>query len=346
MIGERFEPAMPATLRKLQAGGSPISTGNFDSLDCLESRSDFELLMELLSAYSGSDGRPAKMTLNTVMGNPDFDAIRRDGFANFHHEHFFRTYDRIYGDSLEDLWNSAYDSDLAVPQFHAREHLNSRLWLRDLREDRPGLREAFDLEFFAVRNRTSSPKQSNYLAAYWCESQSEVLETRRILMQGLEMFEETFGFRSSTMVPCNYIFPLELEEGLTDRGVSLIQGQRGQAVPAVEKNGDLTVRRRHTGQFSRSGQRYSVRNVVFEPYKDITRDWVGSALRSINLAFKFRRPAIIATHRINYVSGLDVGHRDNNLRLLRELLSAVIKRWPDVCFASSDDIANMITDEG
>ena len=68
---------------------------------------------------------------------------------------------------------------------------------------------------------------------------------------------------------------------------------------------------------------YSVRNVVFEPYKDSSRDWVSTALNEIAQAFLFRKPAVVVSHRINYVSGLSIKHRDLSLRLLDRLLSEI-----------------------
>jgi len=87
------------------------------------------------------------------------------------------------------------------------------------------------------------------------------------------------------------------------------------------------------------GQVYSVRNVCFEPYEDVSRDWVGLALWEIHQAFLFRRPAVVTTHRINYVGGMDLEHRDRNLRLLDELLAHIRKTWPEVQFISSDELA-------
>jgi hypothetical protein len=332
----------PKILEALEQGPNPITVSRFDRFDCLESRSDLELLFELLSSHKDSRGKTAKMTLNTVMGNPEFSAIRDSDFVDFRHEHFFDSYLHYHGQDLRDLWHSAIDSQTVQPQFHAREHLNSRLWLRDLRDDVPGVRRAFDLGFFALRGQTSSPNQSNYLAAYWCENQSDLEAVRQVLREGLRIFEDTFGFPSATFIPCNYIFPSDLEEELRDAGVSMIQGQRGQAVPVVEDGGRLAFRRRYTGQVSETGLRYSVRNVVFEPYADQSRDAVDTALRQISEAFMLRRPAILVTHRINYVSGLDIENRDSSLRKLDLLLSAIRKKWPDVRFLGSADLAELV----
>lgn len=334
--------ALDAMVRK----GLPVDQSRFNCLDCLESGDDLEALLELLGRHRDGQGNPAVMTFNTVMGNPDFDAIRNDGFERFHHEHFFDSYRRYHGDDLRGLWQSGMAAGVIRPQLHAREHLNLDLWLRDLRAGREEARIAFDHGFFGTRSGTSSRLKKNYLAAYWAESADDLDRMAEILQEGMKLFQATFGFASRSFIPCNHILAVELEGTLADCGVTLLQGQRGQAIPDVERGGRLTVKRRYTGQRNRLGQVYSVRNVCFEPYKDVGQDWVGLALREIRQAFLFRRPAVVTTHRINYVGGMDRDHRDRNLRLLDELLARIGKTWSDVKFISSDELAvRMVEDQ-
>ena len=71
---------------------------------------------------------------------------------------------------------------------------------------------------------------------------------------------------------------------------------------------------------------------------------VASALSQIKQAFYWGKPAIVSTHRVNYVGGMDMEHRDNNLRLLDQLLGKILAMWPDVEFTSSDELAAMMAD--
>lgn len=327
--------ALDAMVRK----GLPVDQSRFDGLDCLESGDDLETLLGLLAKHGDHQGNPTVMTFNTVMGNPDFDAIRKDGFERFHHEHFFDSYQRYHGQDLSRIWQSGMEAGLIRPQFHAREHLNSDLWLRDLRAGREETRIAFDLGFFGTRSGTSSSLKKNYLAAYWAESADDLVRMAEILQEGMRLFQATFGFESRSIIPCNYIVAAELEATMADCGIMLMQGLRGQAIPIVEQGGRLRVKRRYTGQMNRFGQLYSVRNVQFEPFEDVRRDWVGTALRQVGQAFLFRRPAVVTTHRVNYVGGMDRDHRDQNLRLLDEFLTRIRKTWLDVQFISSDQLA-------
>ena len=58
--------------------------------------------------------------------------------------------------------------------------------------------------------------------------------------------------------------------------------------------------------------------------------------------FFWNKPAIICTHRLNYVGYLDNGNRDNNLILLELLLSKIKKKWPNVEFMSSNELLELI----
>jgi hypothetical protein len=327
---------------QLLAVGIRVDQSRYDRLDCLENRDDFQALMNLISAHRDANGRPATFTFNTVMGNPDFQAIESDGFENFHHQHLFDSYRHYHGKDLEPVWRQAIDQRLIRPQLHAREHLNSPLWMRDLKGGHREARLAFDHRFYGLKTRTGSPNQKNYLTACWPDSPAHMREIIDIAEDGTEQFEQTFGYRSKTFIGCNYVWPGALEAGLANRGVELLQTQRGHIQPDPEAHGAPTIRRHYTGQMNRHGQSYSVRNVLFEPYLDENADWAKRALAEIDQAFRLSRPAIVCSHRINYVSGMDIAHRDRSLRQLNSLLTKVRQRWPDVEFTTSDELSELI----
>ena len=87
---------------------------------------------------------------------------------------------------------------------------------------------------------------------------------------------------------------------------------------------------------------YLVRNANFEPSSDPNKDWVNSTLSEINNAFFWKKPAIINSHRVNYVSGISTANSDKTLKLFVKLLSQILKRWPDVKFMTSDELSNKL----
>ncbi len=201
---------------------------------------------------------------------------------------------------------------------------------------------AFRHRFFGLKTRTSSPYQRNYLAAYRAESMQELSHIQAIIQDGLNRFQDTFGFPSSTFIACNYVWPKELEPFLHAQGIIALQGQTGQVCPQPAKKGKPRVIRRYTGAKNARGQIYTVRNVIFEPYRDKDKDWSDLAMQQIQTAFFWGKPAIISTHRINYVSNMSVAHRDRNLKQLRQLLKKITDIYPDVAFLSSDQLARQI----
>ena len=49
--------------------------------------------------------------------------------------------------------------------------------------------------------------------------------------EGLDLFEETFGFRSKSFIPNNYIWPDTLNDTLLQNGVEYMQGMKLQLFP-------------------------------------------------------------------------------------------------------------------
>jgi hypothetical protein len=97
----------------------------------------------------------------------------------------------------------------------------------------------------------------------------------------------------------------------------------------------------YLGQMSPTGCYYLVRNCFLEPVA-VRGDVVGSCLRKIARAFYWHKPAVIGTHRYNYVGAIDPANRASGLRQLSDLLQAVCRRWPDVCFLSSPELGQMV----
>ena len=52
---------------------------------------------------------------------------------------------------------------------------------------------------------------------------------------------------------------------------------------------------------------------------------------------------MVGVHRLNFIGALDEENRRRNLRQLRALLHAVLKRWPDVEFVTSDELGRCMT---
>ena len=83
-----------------------------------------------------------------------------------------------------------------------------------------------------------------------------------------------------------------------------------------------------------------MRFVWFEPSASIDFDWIDSCLKDIDISFKLHKPAIISSHRVNFVSGRSVENRDRSLIQLERLIKEILTRWPDVEFSSASRFLN------
>lgn len=327
----------------LLKAGIRVDKSKYDSLDSLENGADLTNLLDLLSEFKGSRGEHPVFTFNTVMANPNFKLIEDSRFLEYHFDFFFDSYKKYYGEDLKSVWFEGINKGLIKPQFHAREHVNLQLWIRDLLSGNKDTLSAFQREFFGLKTRTSSSLQNHYLAAFCAETKEELDGVKEITRQGLQMFRDLFGFSSKSFIACNYIWPKKLEPSLSSFGIEYMQGQRVQKDPFSVK-GKIKTNYHYTGQ--KSGEAlYLVRNVLFEPFFDSKRDWVNACMKQISNAFFWGKPAVISSHRINYVSNMDVRHRDRNLNMLRSLIDLILKKWPDTQFVSSDQLGDLIITE-
>ncbi len=83
------------------------------------------------------------------------------------------------------------------------------------------------------------------------------------------------------------------------------------------------------------------RNCNFEPYKDNTNE-IEKCLSEIDIAFRWGKPAVISSHRINFTSRIDKNHRDKCLNQLDNLFKRIIKKYPEVEFLNSAQLAEII----
>jgi hypothetical protein len=332
------------TYNKLQKMKISNSFSLYDKLDSLERYDDFQNLLEVASDFKDFTDNPLIFTLNTVMQNPDFTKIRQSNYEQFYGVPFFQSYQQYYGEDLESLWTKGIDENLIKPQFHAREHLNEFLWLKDLRLGNKQTLLGFEYEFFGVKAETSSFARKHYLATYFSETEEEFIRVSAATKDGLDIFKKTFGYQSETFIASNYYWSADLELLLYENGVEGIQTQAGNT-NTNSKNGKISAKRFYTGQTNKYNQIYTVRNVLFEPYLDANFDWVNSALEEIKNAFFWKKPAIICMHRINFASEMDIKNRDKNSKLLKLLMTKILKSYPEVEFMSSDQLIKLIKDE-
>lgn len=335
-------PSLEARRNMQKQGVVFCSPDSYDRFDTLETNEDLTCLMETLASVRDSLGNPAKMTLNFVMANPDFEIIKKDHYQNYKYEPFTETYHRYphCDKSFEYLCQGRLNGVFQF-QFHGREHLNVPKWMRALRLHQPAVIAAFNEGCFSLEINDSGINE-HFMEAYNADNSEDYVFLKDSIIDGLELFENIFGFPSTTMIPPCYTWDPVIEETSAKAGVICLQGsaiQRHSKFYALEYKKQTECR--WIGDCNALGQLYTIRNCFFEPSIS-SKYGLNACLNDINKQFSLNHPAIISCHRQNFIGGLSQENRDKNINDLRDMLSCIVKEYPDVEFLSSDELASYI----
>ena len=324
--------------------GLPVDKCPYNSYDALECNDDLERLFEVLGSVKDVNGNSAILTANAVMANPDFEKIRESGFQKYYYEPFTKTLERYPAhDRVYSLYQKGINEKLFKPQFHGREHLNVARWMLALIGGDSNAFLAFKWNMFSLHTGSNSNCRGEYLDAFAVESHEEMDQLKLIIASGLELFHQLMGYPSRTCIaPCSS-WNRDVEVVLSKHGVKVLQGVLIQRVRIYGTQGLHKAKYHYTGQPNSLSQRYLVRNCFFEPSQTSGIDPVADCLSRIHMAFVWHKPAIISTHRVNFIGFLNSSNRERNLTHFKTLLLAIIKRWPDVEFLSSDQLGGLVS---
>ncbi|MBE0652766.1 MAG: hypothetical protein IH594_03150 [Bacteroidales bacterium] len=183
-------------------------------------------------------------------------------------------------------------------------------------------------------------RRINYQEAFNIQDPNEIFFLEEVLKEGLKLFEKLFKYKARFFVAPNGPFPNRLESVLNQCGIKYISQPKIQ----LEVLGYGKTRKvlHYLGMKNKYGQIYLTRNCYFEPGSPLKSDWINSCLKDIETAFRWKKPAIICSHRVNYIGGINVNNRQKSLLELKKLLNSIIRQWPDVEFISSDLLGKII----
>jgi hypothetical protein len=184
-----------------------------------------------------------------------------------------------------------------------------------------------------------------YMDALDYDNEEEANQKVEILLSGYEVFKNAFQRDSHSFIAPCYRWDDQVEKTLQKMNVHFIQGQRKQLKPILGQGFKFKPQPHFTGEQNKNSQIYMARNVFFEPSTDPDKGWVKSAMGDISLAFLLNEPAIISSHRLNFLGRLSKTNRAFNLRLFHQLLQEIVFKFPDVEFMSSDELGFLIKNE-
>ena len=315
----------------------------FDAFDSLENEEDLQMLYEALSSVKDQHGNHAVFTALSLPANIDFEKLREENYNSYQYELLPETFKKLKGyERVWDLWKEGISKRFLFPQFHGREHLNIKVLNEHLKQkDNETLISLQNRSYTSISSR---PYQNiSYTAAFDFEDEQDFHLQKEIIEDGLIQFEKVFGIKSQCFNPPGGRESEKIHQTLHNNGIKYIE------TPLLKREhlgrGRYKRKLYYTGKKNLFGQYFMVRNCVFEPTHEANRDWVGSCLTQIEASFRWKKPANISSHRVNFCGHIDPANRLLGISELKKLLKEIVKRWPDVEFMTTLDLAKLIQAE-
>jgi hypothetical protein len=331
------------TRNKLKSSGILIDKCPFNKYDSLASEKDLDSLFNVLSDFRDSNSNPPVITANCVLVNPDFEKIRASDFSEYYYETFIETLKKYpnHANSFG-LWQQGMESKLFHPEYHGREHLQVSRWMKALQQGLPETMFAFNNKVFGLSSDIVKEKRRSYMAAFDIDVKEDLHNVKYIIADGMSLFIRIFGYHPSSFIAPNYVWPTEIESHLSSLKIKYLKGRTTQISP-VPAPGNIKRIRHYTGQTNKWNQIHLIRNCYFEPSFNDCSDPVNKCLDEISRAFKWRKPAIICSHRVNFIGSIEQSNRDNNLRDLHRLFTEIKRRWPNVEYMNAEQLGDLIS---
>ena len=313
--------------------------------DCLESREDIAELMEVLASVKDTHGRSARLTAYSVVAAPKFEevlATKRYSYQTIpdYMNSLVANGDARYSGAWP-VWEEGIRCGIIRPQFHGREHFDVTGLENNLENGDLLTIANMQLQSLAGIEQPTSRKGIGFTHAFGWVNARDVSFHKDILHEGLDLFEKIYGFKSRSFVPPGLKLHSALHSVIQRAGVQVIDKEPFKVRPRDRTYAFAEVN--WTGRPKADDLYAFTRNVMFEPTKNSDFDSIGYALRQIDMAFRLKRPAIISSHRVNYVGGIDSAAASSGRLALKGLLNQIIKRWPDVKFIFVDDLLEFMS---
>lgn len=317
----------------------------FDAYDTLETREDLEALYEVLTSVKDKHGNHAVFTPYALSCNVDFERMQKEGYQTYRYELLPITFEKLsvlqpnaYLGAWE-LWKDGIEKGLMRPEFHGREHFNLKVFEEKLAQKDAALMLSLENRSLAYIG-PSGYSSIGWTAAFsFWDPVADTLRFPKIMQEGLAAFEQVYGYKPTAFTPPAQQFPSHLEDNLKNWGL--------QALDRPFYQGKHFGFGKYKKQFAFMGYNKDkdrvelVRNVVFEPTNS-NINHVVKAMQQIEAAFRWNKPAMISSHRVNFCGHIDSNNRAKGLGDLKALLKAIIQKWPEVEFVSVADLAGII----
>lgn len=295
--------------------------------DSLENEFDFDNLINLLQSFKDLEGNNPVFTLNMNLFNPDFDKMEKSGYKEYHELNLIESYNRYNSGKVLEKLIKAKNDNLIDLQYHGKQHFHIGEYMQLLKNNEV-VKNAAKYGFYGLSFENSPKIQSPFLAAYYPFFNG--IDLNLNFKEGVEYFNNIFNYYPKSFIAPVYSWNKELEDYSVSLGCNIIQG-------LIKKKYSLN-KEDNLRKNNKNDRIIQVRNVSFEPSLNQNYDWVNNVARQIEIAFKLNKPAIISTHRLNYISSINSDNSSHNLKLLQNLISLILKKWTNVQFIKTSNL--------
>lgn len=336
---------MPSTeiYNSLFVKGYPVDKLPYLKYDSLETKDDFDALFKVLKSVKDINGNHPIITANTIVTNPNFEKIKASGFKEYSYELFTDTLKNESSNNTINYYFEGIKENIFYPQLHGREHLNVNRWMKSLQNNIGLSREMFENKLFDLSKSQTEISENSFVDTLSPATIDELNFLGKNIKEAAQIFEQIFGFKSKSFIAPCYIWRTETEVAMKEAGVTYIQSGAYQQIPEIGKINSFTKKFHYTGQKNNNGQLYTVRNCLFEPSLTPLSQTLTHCLSQIERSFSNKKPAIISTHRINFMGSLVEENRTKNLELFKSLLQSILTKWPDAEFMHTAQLGDLIS---
>lgn len=288
-------------------------------------------LSALLQRVRDRSGRPAVMTLGMVLEVPDGARIAAGGCTEYH----ALTLADARFDGVREAMQDGIRAGVFAPQLHGQCHYWPPALLAAAQED-AAVRGWLTAMEPAATEGLPAPLQSRWVDASSLPSRALAPEAVwQAAAAEAAAYQAVFGSAPQVAVATTFVWNDAVEAAWAQCGVEVVvtPGCRATCRDAVGQPGcvDATVL---TGERSRAGQTYLVRDVYFEPaLGHLPQRLVDGLLVRIRQG----RACLVETHRFNFLQAPDA-----SLSTLEAGLNAALSACPDLRFFSPLELTRMI----
>lgn len=164
-------------------------------------------------------------------------------------------------------------------------------------------------------------------------------DIERAVDEEISVFADIFGRRPSVVVPPTFVWDACVEAAWANGGVRTVvtPGRRFVGRDTAGRLVEDSHCAPHNGRLSEAGVTYVVRDRYFEPARGHRAE---DALGALQEKTSAGRPTLLETHRDNFIN--DEQATADALAQIDRLLAAALKRFPDLRFMSTEELASAL----